>query len=120
MNFNNGFERDAVIANNVFLFLAGREEWEDVLEWMHKHVRIKRLLCGSLVVAEGTWDKVSGDKFDDSDIASVVYDGRNIKFVQKSRKTTEIKDQLSISTEGAVMNPIATLARFKYSYSKAA
>lgn len=120
MNFNNGFERDAVIANNVFLFLSGREEWKDVLEWMHNHVRIKRLLCGSLVVAEGTWNKKPDDKFDDTDFASVVYDGRSIVFQRKNRKRTEVKDQLSILTEGVVMNPTATLARFKYYYSKVA
>ena len=120
MNFNNGFERDAIVANNVFLFLSGRKDWTEVLEWMHKHVRIKRLLCGSLVIAEGTWDKKPSDKFDDSDFATVVYDGRSIVFQRKNRKRTEVKDQLSISTEDAVMNPIATLAKFKYAYSKVA
>lgn len=117
MSVITGYERDAIIANNVFLFLSGRDEWEDVLDWMSKHVKVRRLLCGTLVIAEGSW-KHPGAKYNEADYACVTFDGESIVFSRKDRQTKIEKAGIYLSTEGVNMSPNAVLLKFKSMYTK--
>lgn len=118
MSIMTGYERDAIIANNVFLFLSGRDEWEDILDWMSKHLKVRRLMCGTLVIAEGSW-KHPGASYSESDYACVTFDGNSINFSRKDRQTKIEKSGIHLSTVGANMNPNAVLLKYKTSYTKA-